>query len=340
MENKFFITICIPSYNRPSGLKRLLESIDSKKYSKDIQIVICEDNAPKRLEIRTVVETYNYISPYSVKYIENPVNYGHGKNWRECSFQANGEFLIYIGDDDIFVPAALDSFIDWVYENKNLGYILRAYRSRSHNGEIEEFRYYGKHIFYEPSEKAYTDFFLKSVFMSGYTIKRECAILYTEDSLDSTLYFQLYLMGEVCLNFPSAYCNITIAEFIGDGISYFGTNEVEQNLFTPGTNNAGAIKCFFNYFKVTSYFDNKYGFNSTNTIKMELSKYSSYSAMCHYRRFGVKKYLERCKELRKIDLDCSRYFNLYYYSLLILGADFCQICVKTIKKVLKRRPQL
>jgi len=340
MDNKFLISICIPSYNRPSGLKRLLDSIDSKHHINDIQILICEDSAPKRLEVRRVVEKYTQNSPFSVKYLENSINLGHGKNWRECSNQADGEFLIYMGDDDVFVPKALDSFINWINNHKQLGYILRAYRTIDEKGRTEDFRYYSKDIFYEAGEKAYTDFFLKSVFMSGYTIKREYAIKYTEDCLDSTLYFQIYLMGEVCLNYPSAYCNIPIAQMIGDGVSYFGTNESEKNLFTPGINYAGDLKCFYNHFKITKYFDDKYGFKSTDTIKMELSKYSSYSTMSLYRRYGIKQYIASCNELRKIGIDESKYFNLYFIALLIFGTDFCNGLIRIIKKTLGRRLHL
>ena len=191
MENNFFISICIPSYNRPSGLKRLLESIDSKKHINDIQILICEDDAPKRLEVRSVVNEYKKNSSYQVKYIENQINLGHGANWRQCSSQADGEFLIYIGDDDDFIPEALDPFIDWVKGHRELGYILRAYRSIDPKGKIEYFKYYSKDTFFEPGIKAYTEFFLKSMLMSGYTIKREYANMFTEASLDSTLYFQM-----------------------------------------------------------------------------------------------------------------------------------------------------
>lgn len=340
MDNKFLISICIPSYNRPSGLKRLLNSIDSKHHINNIQILICEDSAPKRLEVRRVVEKYTQNSTFSVKYLENSINLGHGKNWRECSNQADGEFLIYMGDDDVFVPKALDLFIDWINNHKQLGYILRAYRTIDEKGRTEDFRYYSKDIFYEAGEKAYTDFFLKSVFMSGYTIKREYAIKYTEHCLDSTLYFQIYLMGEVCLNYPSAYCNIPIAQMIGDGVSYFGTNESEKNLFTPGINYAGDLKCFYNHFKITKYFDDKYGFKSTDTIKMELSKYSSYSTMSLYRRYGIKQYIASCNELRKIGIDESKYFNLYFIALLIFGTDFCNGLIRIIKKTLGRRLHL
>jgi abequosyltransferase len=340
MENQFFISICIPSYNRPSGIKRLLESIDSKRHINDIQIVICEDNAPKRLEVWDVVNEYKKKSPYQVKYVENPVNFGHGKNWRQCSNQADGEFLIYMGDDDDFIPASLDPFIDWIKENRKYVFILRAYRSLYPNGKTELFKYYSKDTFFEPGVKAYTAFFLKSMLMSGYTIKREYANQFTENCLDSTLYFQMYLVAEICLKYPSAYCNIPIAQYIGDGVSYFGTNEVEKELYTPGINGAASLTCFHNILKITKYIDEKYSLNSTDTIKIQVSKYSSFPTMCIYRQHGIKQYITSCRELRKIGMDCSIYFNLYYISLLIFGTKFNTSLVKLIKKIVGRRLHL
>lgn len=340
MSKNLFITICIPSYNRPDGLKRLLESIDSKNHINNLQILVCEDYAPKRLEVREVVKDFIQKSDYLVKYIENKVNLGHGKNWRECSNQADGEFLIYMGDDDVFVPNALDLYIDWIKNHSHLGYILRSYKAIDHKGRTEEYRYYGSDIFYEPGIKAYTDFFLKSVFMSGYTIRKEYANMFDEDCLDSTLYFQIYLMGEVCLKYPSAYCNIPIAMMIGDGVSYFGTNESEKDLFTPGINYAGNLKCFYNHFKITKYFDDKYGFDSTKIIRLELSKYSSYSTMSLYRKNGLKYFISSTRELRKIGIDESKYFDLYYYALLFFGTEFCNWIIRLIKKILGRRLHL
>ena len=51
------LSICIPSYNRPDELLRLLTSIDAKD-DNNIEIVIREDCSPKREEIRNVVNTY------------------------------------------------------------------------------------------------------------------------------------------------------------------------------------------------------------------------------------------------------------------------------------------
>lgn len=41
-----FVSICVPSYNRPDELVRLLQSIDCD--TEDIEIVICEDCADRK----------------------------------------------------------------------------------------------------------------------------------------------------------------------------------------------------------------------------------------------------------------------------------------------------
>lgn len=340
MENQFFISICIPSYNRPFGLKRLLESIDSNRHINDLQIVICEDNAPKRLEVKNIVNEFKKRCSYHLKYVENSVNLGHGKNWRQCSDQADGEFLIYMGDDDVFIPGALDPFIDWVNDHRELGYILRAYRSIDPKGKIEYCKYYGEDKFFQPGEKAYKEFFFKSVFMSGFTIKKDYAIKYNESSLDSTLFFQLYLVAEICLKYPSAYCNIPISQFIGDGISFFGTNETEKAFFTPGKRIDLLYQNIDNYFKVTRFIDEKYQLKSTDVIRLEWSKYSSYPTMLKQRMLGIKQLNNSCHELRSLGLDGSKYFYLYYIGLLLFGANFCNWLVKTIKTIYGRRLHL
>ena len=74
MDRKLF-SICIPSYNRPAEIRRLLDSIDTM-YVDGIEIVICEDKAPKRLEVRKQVEDFKSQSKYDVVYVENEENCG------------------------------------------------------------------------------------------------------------------------------------------------------------------------------------------------------------------------------------------------------------------------
>ena len=93
-------------------------------------------------------------------------------------------------------------------------------------------------------------------------------------------------------------------------------------------------------FKITNFVDNKYGLESTEIIRMELSKYSSYPTMCIYRQFGIKQFIASSRELRKIGLDKSNYFNLYFFALLLFGEKFCNNIVRLIKRIIGRRLQL
>lgn len=335
MIKKAFISVCIPSYNRPAELKRLLESFDSKNPDQ-VQIVICEDKAPKRMEVRGVVETFIQGTNYNVKYIENLENLGHGKNLRECIRQADGEFVIFMGDDDMFIPKVFDNYVDFLAKHIDCGYILRSSRQLLSDGNYEYFRYFKSDKLFSPGVETYTQLFLKSVFMSGFTIKRSLVKDYTIDNLDDTLLFQLYLLAEVCMKYPSAYCNTPIVQGVGDGTSFFGTNHKEKGLYTPGvlvTNNINFINGFF---KITKYVDEKHGIDSTNIIKNELSKYS-FPLMSYTRSAGIKHFKEHCQKLRNLGLDSTIYFNIYYVVLLIFGEKNCKNLILLIKRILGRR---
>lgn len=339
-ENKYFLTICIPSYNRPEGIKRALESVDAEKYADEIQIVVCEDCAPKRLEVRKAVQDYQATSKYAVKYVENEVNLGHGKNWRHCAHEAEGEYLMYIGDDDMVAPHALDKFLDWLHAHNNLGYVCRAYQQLNADGSVTPFKYYNQDKFFEPGIDAYVAFFLKSNLMTGYTIKREYTYDFEDPSVDYTLYYQMYLMAEICLRYPSAYCNIPVGQYVGDGVSYFGTNEVEKNVFKPGVNPAKDLEHNELFFVVTKLVDQKNGIDSTTLLKKEFAKYASYPTMLRCCKVSRKE-LKNCrKKLIKMGLNDSSYFNVYYYGLLILGPKNCQRVINFIKKIHGGRPEL
>jgi len=338
MNNSFLISICIPSYNRPKELSRLLNSIESTQ-KKKIQIVICEDQSPKRLEIRSVVENFQQNNAFNLKYSENVNNLGHGGNFRECIKNADGEYIVFMGDDDMFIPGKIDFYCNFIENNLDSGYILRSSRQLLQNGDYEYFKYYSSDKTFPPGIKTYTDFFLKSVFMSGFTIKRSLVENIKESSLDDTLLFQLYLMAEVCLNYPSSYCNTPIVQGVGEGISFFGTNEKEKEFYTPGqlvSNNINFIKGFL---RIANFVDAKYNINSYEIIKLEMSKYS-YPLMSNERGFGRKQFIKHCKALRKIGLDTSIYFNIYYVALLVFGDPICKRVIFLVKKIIGRRIRL
>lgn len=338
MNNNFYLSICIPSYNRPQTLRRLLNSIDVRDYSL-IEIVICEDNSPSRELIREVVMDFKATTKYHLVYVENLKNLGFDRNWRELSLHASGEYLLYMGDDDGFIPGQLDVYIEWLKKHPEPYYILRSYVRDYGKGKREYFRYYDDDKFFSPGVDAYKAFFMKSISMSGYTIKRNCSLEFLTDDLDNTLLYQLYLLAEVCLKYPSAYCNTPCAMLISDQVQLFGNSSVEKKLYTPGEGVGTNINFIMSYFRIADYIDKKHSLDLADFIKKEYSKYSYY-VLAGKRQYGVKIFNQHVKSLRSIGLDTSFYFNIYYVGLLLFGKAFCTKLIRVIKRIKGRSLQL
>ncbi len=333
--SKPFISICIPSYNRPQTLLRLLRSIDTT--ADDIQIVICEDKAPKRPEVRAVVEEFKKETHYEVKYIENEVNKGYDWNIRDFITQADGEYNIYMGDDDGFIPGKLDEVITFLRGHREIGYMLRS--SQRSNGEY--MRYYSDTKFFESGQQSYQELYRKSVFISGFTYKREWAKDTMTDRFDGTLLYQLYILAEICLNHPSAYLNVPFTHnFPERNEYYFGTSEKEKQNYTPGKVSVrGQMIFLMSFLKIAQYIDGKYSIASTEYIKRDLSKYS-YPVMWWVRQDGRIPMCKFAWEMWKEGFGCTIYFYLYVIGLFFFGMRFCDWIISTIKGRLGRAPQL
>lgn len=339
-SDKYFVSICIPSYNRPNQLRRLLDSIDcSKEYG--VEIVICEDNAPKREEIRTTVDIYINSSPYEVKYIENEKNLGYDGNIRELVNQAEGEFIIFMGDDDMFVPCELDNFICFLEKNCQLGYVLRAYRNIDSSGKEERFTYYPEIKYFENSEDTYIELYRKSVFISGVTFKREYLLQYNTSQFDGTLLYQLYLVAEICLKYPSAAYNIPFTQGIIEKKEfYFGNSEAEREFRIPNKITIeGERKFLKSFLEISLFIDSKYHLSSTAQILRDMSKYS-FPMIAIMRKEGLSEFNKYVKVLREIGLGCTVFFHLYVAGLIVIGENGCKKLIYIIKKLLGRTPRL
>lgn len=340
MNKEPFISICIPSYNRPDEIYRLLKSIDAS-FHDEIEIIVCEDMSPRRTEISAKVMEYSNHSDYEVGYYENDDNLGYDKNLRKLIRKARGEYIIYMGDDDWFLPGALDKFIEFLKNNRELGYILKTHLLIHEDGIQELFKYYPKSIFFEKGEDAYLALFRKSVFISGFTFKREYSRDYLIDYFDGTLLFQLYILAEITLKYPSAFCDILLTAQDRNGTPFFGSSESESSLYTPNTITVdNSINFMKGFFKITEYIDQKYGLNSTQCIRKEFSKYS-YPALSIQRKKGLLAFWFYAGRLKQeIRINNSPYYYIYLIGLLFFGEHICDKVIRLIKRKVGRTPDL
>lgn len=339
MNDSLLFSICIPSYNRPQEIQRLLDSIDYS-YSEKFEIVICEDSSPRRSEIRETVQNFIKKSAYSVRYIENDYNLGYDRNLRTLINYAKGTFIIFMGDDDMFIPRQLDDYAKFIERNLNCGYILRSYRNIYLNHTVENFQYFNANKYFEPSKETYILMFDKSVFISGFTIKKENAKEFETNEFDGSLLYQLYLLSEVCRKYPSAYYYQPITQAIEGGTPFFGSSENEKGLYTPGTITVqNSINFMKWYMYMIDYIAKKYDDDSADLIKLNMSKYS-YPTLAIQREKGRKVFYKYTKELYVIGLGTSVYFYIYSISLYLFGVKFCNNIIRFLKKMIGHRPKL
>lgn len=338
-ENNYYLSICIPAYNRPKELLRLLNSIDSK-YSDDIEIVIAEDMSPEREAIRQAVEDYKKTSHYDVHYYENETNYGYDKNIRQTAKKAQGRWVMFMGNDDQYVKGALDRFIEWMKKHDDLGYVLRRYRSLRQDGSKEEYRYSDGDVFFEPGEDTIVELYRRSIFISGFTFRKSCFDDYDCADFDGTLMFQFYILSKVCLENKAAYCDIPITIWMVGGRPDFGKSKSEKDLYESGSNTySNSINFLSQIEKITVDIDEKLGTHIKPGVMKSYSKYS-FGFLFEHRDDGVKVFREYAREIKKLGLGDSAYFYIYYYALLLLGTKNCQRGIRFIKKVMGRTPKL
>jgi abequosyltransferase len=336
------LSICIPSYNRPEQLVQLLESVDAQPYK--LEIVIGEDAAPRRAEVQQLVAAFRRESPYLINYYENERNLGYDGNLRSLIERARAEFVLFMGDDDRFAPGRLEPFLDFLYANRDVGYVLRSYYSEHPDGTLEEFKYFPSACCLSPGVETSVFLFKRSVSICGVTFKRSCALNYATDRFDGTLLYQLYLVAEIALHNPVVYCDIPVAiqaqSFRLDN-PQFGAALAEKDRFQPGKVTAhNSINFTKGFFAISRYIDQKYGLDITTGIRYDLSKYS-YPFLSIQRKRGRIEFWRYALQLaRETGINQTWHYYFYMAALWFLGETLCDKGIVWAKRLVGYTPRL
>ena len=341
MKDKPFVSICILSYNRPETLLRLLKTIDTRR-TDEIELVICEDSSPRQREIRDVVNAFRIQQPYPVLYFENKKNLGYDGTLCELVRHANGTWLVFMGDDDEFVPGAFDKVMDFLDHHSELGYVMKSHYLVHDDQKKERFRYFRKSEFFEPGVDAYIELFRKSVYIAGFIIRREYATPYLTNRFDGTMLMQLYLLAEVVLRYPSAYFDEPFTQQYASHEHNVGDVmfDREKNKFVPRRPTLDISLSFLKSFaRITEYIDKTHQISSTALIKKDMSKYF-YPSLAVDRAGGLRFFFNYVRELNKLGFNSSFYYYIYVILLALLGKRVCDWGIWHLKSLLGRTPRL
>ena len=135
------ISIVVTTYNRKKELETLFDSIMKQSY-KEFEIIVADDNSND--DIESVVSTYKSIK---ISYFKNKTNLGYAKNCKKALDYCNGEYVIFLSDDDCLIDESFFEKAMEVFENKEVDCVFgRIAVSQSDNFIVNHY----------PFEKIYT----------------------------------------------------------------------------------------------------------------------------------------------------------------------------------------
>jgi len=95
------VSVGIPTYNRPDGLRRTLECIVGQTYS-NLEIIV-SDNASTNPRVAIVAAEFQ-ARDSRIRYVRQPANFGPTENFRFVLREATGEYFMWAADDDSWEP--------------------------------------------------------------------------------------------------------------------------------------------------------------------------------------------------------------------------------------------
>lgn len=335
------ISVCIPAYNRAALLSALLDSILGQDYD-DFDVIIAEDSSPERSEISIRAIEYEKRFGGKIQYFENETTLGYDGNLRRLLELASGEYVLFMGNDDLLAPGALNAVAHAVKERRDLGVVLRSYSSFNDNPDkpVQIFRYFAEDRFFPPGPDAVVTVFRRCVFISGMVFKRNSALAYGTEKFDGTLLYQQHLAGRILAKEPGLYLNRIICYHRLGGVPDFGSSVAEKARFVPKQQTPESSVHFMQgMLAIASSFDGPIGSDVSRRILRDIGNYSyPILSIQADRSFGV--FASYIWHLSMLGFWRVPLFHVYAFGLLVFGRKGCDRLISYIKKTMGRAPML
>lgn len=129
------ISVCIPTFNRPKSLLNCLNSL-SLQTNKNFEVCI-SDNCSKK-NIKKLILPFR--KKLNIRFNKNSKNLGFALNLLKVSKMAKGEFIWFLGDDDLLVKDAIQTLTKLIKKNgkSDFFWINSSYLNSKY---LEKFRY-------------------------------------------------------------------------------------------------------------------------------------------------------------------------------------------------------
>jgi glycosyltransferase involved in cell wall biosynthesis len=336
------ITVAIPAYNRPEELRTLLGTVLDQDFG-DFDVLVVEDCSPRRDEIRAVVEQAAASQPSRrVRFHTNEQNLGFDGNIRRVLELSEGEFTLFMGDDDLLRPGALRRVGDVIRNNPSLGVILRAYEQVDFatGQHVEIFRYFAEDRRFPPGPPTMRTFFRRCVSIAGFTIHTTSARRFATDRFDGTLLYQLYVGTRVVQERGGYFISDVLTAVRKDNRQrhFFGSASAEKGLFAPGQlTPAHSVQFMRGMVRVAQELEADTKAGVLDAILKDLSNYSYAYLRLHAQSPRV--FVGYVRDLQALGLARTPLFWGYAVALLLLPTPVLDQGIRMLKGALRSTPR-
>jgi hypothetical protein len=253
---------------------------------------------------------------------------------------ATGDYVMFMGNDDLLAPGALRAAAAAVRERQDVGVVLRSYSSFVSDPEqpVQVFRYFSEDRVFPPGADTVVTFFRRCVFISGMVFKRSSAVACATARFDGTLLYQQHLAGHILAQESGVYLNRILSYHRLGGVPDFGASAAEKGLFVPKQQTPESSVHFMRgMLAIANSLDESGGAKVGHRIMRDIGNYAyPILAIQAGRSFGT--FLSYLWQLMKLGFWRVPLFHVFAMGLLVLGRRNCDALIGVIKKKLGRAP--
>jgi abequosyltransferase len=310
------LSICIPSYNRARFLTPLLESI-GRQYDDSIEVVIREDNSTEREQIRACVEEFR--KRMLITYLENPETLGYDGNVRACLRAASAKYCLMMGNDDLLCEGAIAELKKVIEAYPSVGVITRAYKifQGSPNNIRQTIVHFKQSRLFPQGPESLVTLYRRAAVLSGLVFRKDLADSFATDLWDGTLYYQMYLCGEMILASDGFYIAKPLVA-CRDGIAPdFGNSKSEKQFFTPGRyTNEARLKMFGSVLNIIRDIEARHGIHVLDSVIRDIGNYS-YVLLHPQRSQGLIRFTQYYRQLGRLGFARRPLYHCYFVALVL-----------------------
>ena len=334
------ISVCIPAYNRAAVLPELLDSILAQDFD-DYEIVICDDCSREREQIRAIVASYRSKTE-KIRYFENSENVGFDGNIREVVARALGDYVVFMGNDDLMCAGALRHIADAVTHHPDVGVVLRSYAAFQGTPEniVRTARYFEGEKFFPAGVATAVTFFRRCVVIPGVAVHRESAAAVATDRFDGTTLYQIYLVANILIEKNGVSIPDIVTLYRDGGIPEFGNSAAERGRFVPETHTVDSSLNFMRgMLDIAAYVERSRGVSIYKPIVRDVANYS-YPIIAMHVDKGVREFFRYVRGLARMGFWRSPLFFIYCVLLMTLGQRRVDRLIERVKQHVGHTPLL